>query len=364
MTTQDLRMEKSNEMVINFVAAENNTPIDMDVSNTKFQSNLRNKHIVLTYLELDNTLVPIFIPHPFTNTSTVISDFTKVDPLGNSTISIDYLWGIQNIADDTKKFWGACQFVNPDPSIPAPQMQLNLRQMYNDEYFNVFDITVLLGQFTETLKHVLLNNTYAPIHPHDNNVEFVYDSVNNTISLMLDKEITKDWNIFVNPELGELLQFKTQGITGNDYWRQIVHDGETAFQYKSVIPIVTIDSQQFNSRFISRQWVSWDTVLIDTTLPLKAVEYQNNAVLSSGSSVSFKNTILALNTVESSINFYPYYSFVTNSTDKYLSFSDDSFEENIFNLKVLLYNKRLNLSAPYKLKKGEILNISLSIFVS
>ena len=44
-----------------------------------------------------------------------------------------------------------------------------------------------------------------------------------------------------------------------------------------------------------------------------------------------------------------------------LSFTTDSYSEERYNVEVSLFNKRLNLKIPYKLKKGELFDMGLFI---
>lgn len=353
MALSNRTVERSNELVINFASPADNTPIEMQVSNTLFRDNLKSKKLTLSYLEIDNTAVPIKVVDKL-NIDPAPTGYTKLvqvapNPIiGNiSNKSVNYVWGIEEGAN---KNYCIPQWT-PQENILPPTSLLNEKQVYKNPYFYVYDLTHFLSIMSASLSQLYIEKTATTPKV----CEFVFDPVAGNITLLLSKvDIGANINMIqVNQTLRELLQFKNVPAT-NPYFYNLISDGERS--YKSE------DCLTYTSRFISRQWVSFDTVLITSDLPVNSVEYQSNQVSSSESAVSYKNVIFSLNTVESNINFYPYYSLVENTTDKYLSFTQDNFMETVYNIKVSLFNKRLNLSIPYKLKKGELFNMSLLIF--
>jgi hypothetical protein len=260
-----------------------------------------------------------------------------------STISIDYTVGVNIGANVQLKI---PQWVPLDNTYPPPFILLNEKQVYNDPYFYVHDISHFLA---------IISDAYKTLVPAALVFDFVYDPVTNSIQLLVDKNAFNPMSdlVQINPELNRLLAFKTVPAAQSGLFN-IVFDGEKSFN--------SVDCYYVESRYISRLWVSFDTILLTTDLPLRSVEYQSNQSNGSKSSVSYKSVIFSLNNIESDINFYPFYSYTTSSTDKFLSFSQDVFNETVFNIEVFLFNKRLDISIPYKLKKDELMSMTWEIY--
>lgn len=342
MTTTKQPLKKSNQIVINFSSPADNTTARMQVSNSLFYDNLDELKVVLSYLELDNTAVPILVPKKLNVLPSLPSGYT-FDGATISNISIDYTVGV-NIGVNTKL--KIPQFIPLNPALTPPPVLLNEKQVYQTPYFYVYDITHFLA---------IISDAYQTLVPGAAVFDFVYDQSSNNIRLYIDKTAYNPLTdaIHVNDELNRLLAFKSIP-SGTANINNLIHDGEQSYN--------STDCYFFESRFISRQWVSFDTILVETDLPLRSVEYQNNQSSLTQASTTYKNVIFSLNTVESSINFYPYYVFTTDSTDKFLSFAQNKFNENFYNIDLILFNKRLNLGIPYKLNRGELFNLTLLVF--
>ena len=55
-------LQSSDKLTVNFIGQEDDQPVEAILENTFFQSNLLNLKLVLKYLQIDNTNVPLFIP--------------------------------------------------------------------------------------------------------------------------------------------------------------------------------------------------------------------------------------------------------------------------------------------------------------
>ena len=123
-----------------------------------------------------------------------------------------------------------------------------------------------------------------------------------------------------------------------------------------------VDMYTFNSRFISRSWLAFDTVLVTVTgLPVKSVEYQTNLPEKTGSSQNYKHVLFSLNTVTNSINFYPYYAYLPQTLDLWKSFTQDTYDSSSFDIELHLLQKRTGFTIPYRLKQKEIVSMTFVV---
>ncbi|RTL06740.1 hypothetical protein EKK58_04360 [Candidatus Dependentiae bacterium] len=349
MSSQKNIEERSEELVINIVASKDNQDAKMDCDNSFFQERLLNKKLILTFAQLDNTAVPLFIPKKLNEipsyVGTLISDYDTIN-----INSLSYIIAMNNTNNINTAKWAILQWSPVNPLLVSPSSLLNQKQVYSTPYYYSYNIT----HFLKILENGLIN-LYNAVHGISNGtVQVVYDGKN--ISVVIPEQIgATDYPTYfwINSDLRDLLRINNYKISNaND-------------MYISVPDITKVidgnRSSLYNSRFISREWVAFDTILITTSLPIKSVEYQTMVKDTNSASTEYRNVIFALNTLTSSVNFYPFYEYTPSTTDLFKTFTQNTFDQTSFSISLYLYDKRNGLSIPYKLNKNELITLDFLI---
>jgi len=354
--------ESSEKLTLIYVGQKDGDIVDIEAENTFFQDNLYRKKLVLKYFQADNTDIPLFIPDklnilpPYAlNTLAWAPDgpgaAVAVSPVVNSS-SIDYLFSFATTPDyHPATQWAVCQWVPQNPSLTAPNTLLNQNQVIRDPYFHSHNLSHVLAVFTFTLNNYIL--TVLPgSYDTSKQCQIRYDG--NSISLLVPNAYMLSLKyLLFSRKMNDLFQFNSYKTPSEPEVYLQIPDGNKMVDGLAYVV--------FTSRFISRNWVAWDTVFVQTTLPIKTVEVQTNLPDISSGATDYKRTIYALNAVENSINFYPYYAYEPSTTDDYTSFTQNAFESSNYKVSLSLYNKRNGLSLPYTLKKGEVCTMNFFI---
>lgn len=346
--------QSADEMVVNLIAPNDDYTASIELDNSFFQKALLSKKIILSYGQFDNTAVPLFIPKKLNEMPSYVNQGALLPPYDKINVnSINYVIALGKVNDinhiDTK--WAIAQWSPINPTLIAPYSLPNQKQVYQNKYYYSYTVSHILKiietPIAELYKSVHNLTTLPP-------VKLVFNGT--SITLVIPDKIagmTYTTYIWINQELRNLLQVNNYKITENPAMNIIVSDSKSNVE--------GTDSSLHISRFLSREWTAFDTVLITTSLPLKSVEYQTNLTESSGSSTEYRNVVFALNTLEGSVNFYPYYSYEADSTDIYKTFSQNIFNQPTFTLDFFLFNKRNGLSIPYKLNKDGLITLDFLI---
>lgn len=342
--------DNANELVINIVGDKDEFNAKIELENSFFQKQLLNKHLCLTYAQLDNTAVPLFIPKKLNSIPSYVLVPNLIPQYNSINInSLDYIMAV-NTTDDLSTAKYAIPKWNPvDPNAKPPSTLPTQRQVYNNNYYWSYTVTHILKHF-ENMLIDLLKTLIAPAEAEKTKIVFNGKNISIVIP---DLTPPTDIYIWVNSELRELLQVNNFKDPQNENLFRLVHDTQKNVNGS--------DAFIFSSRFISRQWNAFDTVLITTSLPLKSVEYQTNVENTSETSTQYRSVLFSLNMVSAGVNFYPYFVYEPESTDIFKSFSQNSYTKSTYDVEVFLYNKRNGLSIPYKLNKNGLISLDFLI---
>jgi len=349
--------DSSDELVVNFVASENNQIAKIELDNSFFQDNLLQKKLILSFAQFDNTAVPLFIPKKlnafpsYVDQPNLINFYNEI-----SVYSINYVIAMNNVNSLTGAKWAVLNWVPVNNMLTPPSSLLNQKQVYANPFYYSYTVSHMLKIIENAL--IYLFKAVNPLAVGDPQFEVVFNGTTFTIiapETVGSPAVAIPSYIFINPELVDLLRLNTYKLSAQSEMSILLQD--TQKNYNGV------DSILYNSRYISNSWVAFDTILITTNLPLKSVEYQSNVSDSNQSSTEYRNVVFALNTLSSSVNFYPYYEYLPQSTDLFKSFSQNIYNQPTFILSFYLYDKRTGLSVDYRLNKNELITLDFLIKV-
>jgi hypothetical protein len=338
--------KKTDEITINFVADTDFQPVQIENENTMFYDNLLQKKLILTYLQADNTAIPLFIPTKLNAFPSYAPASDVIYPLSNAigVNSIDYVVGYTNNPANLPSVWGITQWTQTNPNFQVPSTLLGQKEVIQNKYYYSFIFEEFLKMLENTFNGVVVGGPPTPptiqfIFTGSQITLFVPDAIQNFVG-----------NFCINKALNDLLAFNSYQIQqGTDVYLLIPSGTKN---YNGVQGYV------YNSRYISRDWIPFDTILISSDIPLKTKEYVINNSGTNINSIAYKNIIFALNVLEDSINFYPYYIYEPSTTDMYKLFALNSFDATSYRLNLFLYNKKTNLTLPYVLRKGELVSLN------
>ncbi len=358
-------LQSSDKLTVNFIGQYDDQPVDCILENTFFQEGLLNMKLVLKYLQIDNTNVPLFIPKKLNSFPSWCINKTGWDystgtavPITPTNLlinpkSIDYIFG-WNTTDDynTGITFAITQWLPQLLTAPVPSALLNQNQVVQNKYYFSYVLEHFLNILQDTLN--FLANAQLTVN-YDLAQPILIKYNGDTLSLLIPKKYM-DLSLkflFFNRELNDLFAFNSYPSASNPELFVQVFD-----------TLKTVGSNLYyvyNSRYISRKWIAWDTILLTTNLPIKSVETQTNLPNTSSGATEYRNIIYILNTVENSLNFYPYYVYQQSTTDDYTAFNQDSYSNGEYQIGLSLYNKANGLSIPYTIKKNEVVTMNYII---
>lgn len=355
--------ESSEKLTLIYVGQKDDDIVEIEAENTFFQDNLYRKKLVLKYFQADNTNIPLFIPDklnvlPSYATNPVAwlpdgpSSSVAVNPVINPS-SIDYLFTFATVTPDYNSSlqWVVCQWYPQNPSLTAPHTLLNQNQVIRDPYFHSHNLSHVLALFTFAINQYI-QSVIPSTYDATKVCKIIYNG--DTISLLVPNAYMLSLKyLLFSRKMNDLFQFNSYKTPSEQEVYLQIPDGNKMVDGQANVV--------FTSRFISRNWVAWDTVFVQTTLPIKTVEVQTNLPDISSGATDYKRTVYALNAVENSIGFYPYYAYEPQTTDDYTSFTQNAYESSIYKVSLSLYNKRNGLTLPYTLKKGEVCTMNFFI---
>lgn len=360
-------MQSSDKLTLTCVGTQDDYSVDIIAENTFFQENLLKKKLILKYLQIDNTNIPLFIP---TKLNTIpswavnvkgwsISESGVISLLPTNQIinpnSIDYLmtFSLTDPDYDPAQTYVVPQWVSPNLALTVPTTLYTQKQVVQDKYYYTYKIEhflkVLQIAINQLAEDILITN-YDPTNP----ILFIYNG--DSFSLLIPDAYFQTGlfkYVLFSRELNKLFAFNSYQSKSNPNVEVLIGEVEKNYNGKQY--------RMFTSSYISRNWVAWDTILLTTNLPIKSVEIQTNLPDQNTSAVDYKNIIYTLNVVENSINFYPYYVYQQTTTDDYSSFAQDVYDNSDYNVSLLLYNKKNGLSIRYTLKEGEVATMNFII---
>lgn len=357
--------EYSDAFEWNIIATDRNINASLDVQNTDLKENLSNKKMVVDYGVFFNKALPTFIPDKLNAlypTSATITEPPSITPIpihiinnSMSVNSVDYLIRIKNIDSGSPDFgktyviyprWSNELGLTAPPLIPATQQEF-MQNKYYWSYGTAFFAQIISNAISEIYQYT--GGSSSDI------VQLVVGSAG--FGLIVNKpNFLNTYSIEFSHNLNKL--FLLQSIrTDNLFERLIFNPKETSYNIQTCLVC--------NSSGWSVEWFPFNQILIQSDLPIRKIQKQNNLVTSTSFwTTNYKNIILEFSILPQNPNsIYPYFEYTTESTNtKYVYFENDKYLKDTFTIDVLLYNITKNVIIPYEIKKDEFVNLKLRIF--